>query len=111
MALGVCELLWPKIIWDDEDCVGVCDNKSTVNVMLRFLEVTGHTILMSEAPGPRRRLLFLGERSFEIEEEGVDRDREKSIRIVEKGSGLRCAVVLVGKEIQWLAALFHRFER
>ena len=57
----------------------------------------------------RLRLLFLGSNSFEIEEEGGD--SEERIRIVERGNGLRRAVILVGKEIAWLAKLFRQIKR
>ncbi|XP_028090550.1 uncharacterized protein LOC114290777 isoform X1 [Camellia sinensis] len=51
--------------------------------------------------GPRRRILFLGGRSFEFEEsDGVD--GKCGLSIVERGEGLRRAVVLNVSEVRWL---------
>lgn len=54
--------------------------------------------------GPRRRILFLSGRSFELEEASVDLIGRHSISIVEKGQGLRRAVVLIGHEARWIVA-------
>ncbi|KAI8002726.1 hypothetical protein LOK49_LG08G02836 [Camellia lanceoleosa] len=53
--------------------------------------------------GPRRRLLFLGGRSFEFEESNTVAGK-CGLSIVERGEGLRRAVVLNGSEIRWLVA-------
>ncbi|GMQ06247.1 hypothetical protein CsSME_00050903 [Camellia sinensis var. sinensis] len=49
--------------------------------------------------GPRHRILFLGGRSFEFQEEAVDQRGHRCLGIVECGSGLRREVILVGFEV------------
>ncbi|KAI7989360.1 hypothetical protein LOK49_LG13G00570 [Camellia lanceoleosa] len=51
--------------------------------------------------GPRRRILFLGGRSFEFEESNGP-DGKCGLSIVEQGEGLRRAVVLNASEVRWL---------
>ncbi|KAI8029180.1 Protein SMG9 [Camellia lanceoleosa] len=58
--------------------------------------------------GPRRRILFLGSRSFELEEAVVDAIGRRSLSIVERGQGLRRAVLLVGFEVCWLVAKLQK---
>ncbi|GMP66951.1 hypothetical protein CsSME_00027095 [Camellia sinensis var. sinensis] len=52
--------------------------------------------------GPRRRILFLRGRSFEFQEESVDSRGHRRLGIVERGSGLRRAVILVSFEVGWI---------
>ncbi|CAL5339365.1 unnamed protein product [Camellia sinensis] len=52
--------------------------------------------------GLRRQILFFGGRTFKLEESSVDSISRRSLSIVERGQGLRRAVVLVGSEICWL---------
>ncbi|KAI8024348.1 hypothetical protein LOK49_LG03G03569 [Camellia lanceoleosa] len=54
--------------------------------------------------GPRRRILFLGGWSFELEEASVDSIGRHSISIVERGQGLRRAIVLIGHKARWIVA-------
>ncbi|KAF5955063.1 hypothetical protein HYC85_007919 [Camellia sinensis] len=54
--------------------------------------------------GPRRRILFLGGRSFEFEEASKGVDGKCRISIVERGEGLRRAMVLNGSEARWIVA-------
>ncbi|GMP24454.1 hypothetical protein CsSME_00001717 [Camellia sinensis var. sinensis] len=49
-------------------------------------------------------ILFLGTRSFEFEDQEVDKIGRCQIAIVERGLGLRREVVLIGNEIQWLVS-------
>ncbi|KAI8001701.1 hypothetical protein LOK49_LG09G00353 [Camellia lanceoleosa] len=60
-------------------------------------------ILVKAATGPRRRILFLGGRSFEFEEVVADHRGHRQLSIVERGQGLRREVVLLGFEVQWTA--------
>ena len=55
-------------------------------------------------PKGRRRLVFLGDSSFEFEE--ASSDGRRGLTIVERGGGLRRMIFLVGAEIKWLAAVF-----
>ncbi|KAI8009721.1 hypothetical protein LOK49_LG06G02226 [Camellia lanceoleosa] len=52
--------------------------------------------------GPRCRILFLGDRSFEFEEVSVVSPSRRGVSIVERGLGLRQAVVVCGHDVQWL---------
>ncbi|KAF5930367.1 hypothetical protein HYC85_031240 [Camellia sinensis] len=52
--------------------------------------------------------LFLGSRSFELEEVAVDAIGCWSLSIVERGQGLRRAVLLVGFEVCWLVAKMRK---
>ncbi|THG23686.1 hypothetical protein TEA_023048 [Camellia sinensis var. sinensis] len=61
-------------------------------------------LLLTSEVGPRRRILFLGGRSFKLEEVAVDAIGCRSLFIVERGQGLRRAVLLVGFEVCWLVA-------
>lgn len=56
---------------------------------------------MKMTTGPRRRILFLGGKSFEFEEAIADRKGHRQLSIVERGQGLRQEVVLSGFEVQW----------
>ncbi|THG22553.1 hypothetical protein TEA_028633 [Camellia sinensis var. sinensis] len=55
-------------------------------------------IAVKEEVGPRRRILFLGGRSFEFQEEAMDQKGHRRLGIVERGSSLRQEVILVGFE-------------
>ncbi|KAI7981150.1 hypothetical protein LOK49_Contig68G00005 [Camellia lanceoleosa] len=52
--------------------------------------------------GPRRRILFLGDRSFEFEEVSVESPGGRGVSIVERGLGLHRAVVVYGHDVHWL---------
>lgn len=58
----------------------------------------------AEDSGPRWQILFLSGRSFEIEEILVDLIGCRSLLIVERGQGLRWAVVLIGFEVCWIVS-------
>ncbi|KAI7999316.1 hypothetical protein LOK49_LG09G00232 [Camellia lanceoleosa] len=57
---------------------------------------------------PRRGILFLGGRSFELEVAAVDAIGRRSLSIVERGQGLRRAILLVGFEVCWLVAKLRK---
>ncbi|KAI7986536.1 hypothetical protein LOK49_LG14G00267 [Camellia lanceoleosa] len=58
---------------------------------------------MAKEIGLYWRILFLGNRTFELEESSVDSLGCRSLSIVEREQGLYRAVVLVGFEICWIA--------
>lgn len=58
-------------------------------------------ILVKTAMRPRRRILFLGGKSFEFKEAITDRRGHRQLSIVERGQGLRREVMLLGFEVQW----------
>lgn len=60
---------------------------------------------------PRRRILFLGGRSFELEEEGEDPIGRRRLAIVERGQGLRRSIVLCGYEVGWCCQKLRRASR
>lgn len=57
---------------------------------------------VAEDTGPRQRILFPGGRLFKLEESSVDSIGRRSLPIVERGKGLRRAVVLIGFEVCWI---------
>ncbi|KAI8026078.1 hypothetical protein LOK49_LG02G01749 [Camellia lanceoleosa] len=59
----------------------------------------------------RRRLIFLGDRSFEFEEGQEDGIGRRRVEIVERGQGLRRNIDLVGAEIKWVASQLLRLSR
>lgn len=54
---------------------------------------------MGKEIGPRRRMLFLGGRSFEFQEETVNQRGHRRLGIVERGSSLRQEMILIGFEV------------
>ncbi|KAI8025437.1 hypothetical protein LOK49_LG02G02319 [Camellia lanceoleosa] len=59
---------------------------------------------LSTECGPRRRILFLGGRFFEFEDVSVDTSGCRGVSIVERGAGLRRAVVVYGHDVRWMVA-------
>ncbi|GMP83969.1 hypothetical protein CsSME_00037691 [Camellia sinensis var. sinensis] len=51
----------------------------------------------------RRRLIFLGDRSYEFEKGLADAIGRRRVDIVERGQGVRQAIELFGAEIKWVA--------
>ncbi|KAI8026314.1 hypothetical protein LOK49_LG02G00100 [Camellia lanceoleosa] len=58
--------------------------------------------------GLRRRLIFLGDRSFEFEEGQTDAIGRRRVDIVERGHGVRRAIALFGAEIRWVVAQLRK---
>ncbi|KAI8011663.1 hypothetical protein LOK49_LG06G01422 [Camellia lanceoleosa] len=56
---------------------------------------------MEENSGPRRRIMFLGDRSFEFENVSVESLGHRGVSIVERGLRLRRAVVVYGHDVHW----------
>ncbi|KAI7979171.1 hypothetical protein LOK49_Contig476G00002 [Camellia lanceoleosa] len=65
-------------------------------------------MISTEPAGLRRRLIFLGDRSFEFEEGQADVIGRRRVDIVERGHGVRRAIALFGAEIQWVVAQLRK---
>ncbi|THG01144.1 hypothetical protein TEA_012361 [Camellia sinensis var. sinensis] len=69
-------------------------------------------MLSGEHEGPCRRILFRGGRSFELTKEAEDQIGLCHLAVVERGQGLRRAVVLCSYEVSWFCAkLWERRRR
>ncbi|GMP65642.1 hypothetical protein CsSME_00026351 [Camellia sinensis var. sinensis] len=58
-------------------------------------------MLSGEKAVPQQRILFLGGCSFGFEEEGEDSIGRRRLETVERGQGLRRAIVLCVHEVEW----------
>ncbi|GMQ09376.1 hypothetical protein CsSME_00052774 [Camellia sinensis var. sinensis] len=67
-------------------------------------------LLLVPERGPQRRLLFLGPRSYKLEDIGADSRGRRMVSVVEQGQGRRSEIVLYGAEIRWLVGHLRQAE-